>query len=263
MYKNGHSWKLQNFAKNQDLWVTTTTNARGQLTQGNYGNAINVYNEYDSFGFPQRQRHTYGTDVRMDLQNNFEPTRGLLQNRTNSLFNFTESFHYDNLERLSNTYKNGTLIEQQVYDNKGRITNNNTGNYAYENNSKPYQNTKIANNTNLTPLSVEYNAFKAPVTINCYRFENPDQYQFSYNTYQQRSKMESFRLSRSRPIVNTKNYSADGQIEIKNTGSTVEFVTYLAGDAYSSNIIVKSDGVTQNFLYLHRDYLGSIVAISN
>jgi RHS repeat-associated protein len=60
-----------------------------------------------------------------------------------------------------------------------------------------------------------------------------------------------------------KNYSADGQIEIKNTGSNVEFVTYLAGDAYSSNIVVKSDGVSQNFLYLHRDYLGSIVAISN
>ena len=32
VYKNGHLWKLQNFANNQDLWVTTTTNARGQLT---------------------------------------------------------------------------------------------------------------------------------------------------------------------------------------------------------------------------------------
>jgi RHS repeat-associated protein len=44
---------------------------------------------------------------------------------------------------------------------------------------------------------------------------------------------------------------------------TVEFITYIGGDAYSAPIILKSDGTSQNYLYLHRDYLGSIVAITN
>jgi RHS repeat-associated protein len=62
-----------------------------------------------------------------------------------------------------------------------------------------------------------------------------------------------------------KHYSADGSMEIKLntvTGAT-EFITYIEGDAYSAPIMLKSDGTTQNYLYLHRDYLGSIVAVTN
>ena len=42
-----------------------------------------------------------------------------------------------------------------------------------------------------------------------------------------------------------------------------EFVTYMGGDGYSAPIVLKSDGTTQNYLYLHRDYQGSILAITN
>lgn len=62
-----------------------------------------------------------------------------------------------------------------------------------------------------------------------------------------------------------KHYSADGTMEIKQdiVNGTVEFVTYIGGDAYSAPIVLKSDGTTQNYLYLHRDYLGSIVAVTD
>jgi hypothetical protein len=62
-----------------------------------------------------------------------------------------------------------------------------------------------------------------------------------------------------------KHYSADGSMEIKEnrTTGTVDFVTYLGGDGYSAPLLVKSDGTTQNYLYLHRDYQGGILAISN
>lgn len=70
---------------------------------------------------------------------------------------------------------------------------------------------------------------------------------------------------------NRKYYSADGTMEIKATfapGNTttpiaVEFVTYIGGDGYSAPIVLKSDGTTQNYLYLHRDYQGSILAITD
>lgn len=62
-----------------------------------------------------------------------------------------------------------------------------------------------------------------------------------------------------------KHYSADGTMEVKHnivTGA-VEFVTYIGGDGYSAPVVLKSDGTTQNYLYLHRDYQGTITAISD
>ncbi|OYX25844.1 MAG: hypothetical protein B7Z06_06640, partial [Flavobacteriales bacterium 32-35-8] len=54
-------------------------------------------------------------------------------------------------------------------------------------------------------------------------------------------------------------------MEIKHNIQTgdVEFVTYIGGDGYTAPIVLKSDGTIQNYLYLQRDYQGSIVAISN
>lgn len=62
-----------------------------------------------------------------------------------------------------------------------------------------------------------------------------------------------------------KHYSADGTMEIKEniTTGAIEFITYIGGDAYSAPIVVKSNGTTQNYLYLHRDYQGSILAITD
>ncbi len=68
-------------------------------------------------------------------------------------------------------------------------------------------------------------------------------------------------LPKDRP--NRKFYSADGTMEIKITPSGTEFVTYLGGDAYSAPLLIKSNGATQNYLYLHRDYQGSILAITD
>jgi RHS repeat-associated protein len=62
-----------------------------------------------------------------------------------------------------------------------------------------------------------------------------------------------------------KHYSSDGSMEIKRniTTNAVEIITYIGGDGYSAPIIIKSNGTTQNYFYLHRDYLGSIMVISN
>jgi RHS repeat-associated protein len=53
------------------------------------------------------------------------------------------------------------------------------------------------------------------------------------------------------------------EIKQNTTTGAVEFVTYIGGDGYSAPIVLKSDGETQNYLYLHRDYQGSILAITD
>ena len=62
-----------------------------------------------------------------------------------------------------------------------------------------------------------------------------------------------------------KHYSHDGSTEIvcNKTDNSTKFVFYLGGDAYSAPAILISDGETQKLYYLHRDYLGSIVMLTD
>ncbi|WP_130735242.1 carbohydrate binding domain-containing protein, partial [Flavobacterium sp. J27] len=63
--------------------------------------------------------------------------------RTNSLFNWTENFQYDNQDRLTHyTNAQGVQVEQ-IYENDGRIKQNTLGTYNYSNSTKKYQNTSI------------------------------------------------------------------------------------------------------------------------
>lgn len=112
-------------------------------------------------------------------------------------------------------------------------------------------------------LNVTYNAFKSPVQID---ETGVDKISFTYNDNNQRSTMYYGSLDDKllRPL--RKHYSADGSMEIREnivTG-TVEFVTYIGGDGYSAPVIYKSDGVSDaSYLYLHRDYQGTILVITN
>ncbi|WP_343587645.1 FG-GAP-like repeat-containing protein [Flavobacterium sp.] len=114
-------------------------------------------------------------------------------------------------------------------------------------------------------LNVTYNAFKSPIQI---EETNVDKISFSYNDNNQRSIMYygGFQTDKlARPL--RKYYSNDGSMEVKENRSTntFEFITYVGGDGYSAPVAVKSDGTgtAQNYLYLHRDYQGSIIAVTD
>ncbi|MFZ0598810.1 MAG: RHS repeat-associated core domain-containing protein [Flavobacterium sp.] len=118
--------------------------------------------------------------------------------------------------------------------------------------------------TVLRQLNVDYNAFKSPIQI---EETNVDKISFTYNEDNQRSTMYygGFQNEKlDRPL--RKHYSADGTMEVKENRltNTFEFVTYIGGDGYSAPIVTKSDGINlPNYLYLHRDYQGTILAITN
>lgn len=118
--------------------------------------------------------------------------------------------------------------------------------------------------TVLRQLNVDYNAFKSPIQI---EETNVDKISFTYNDDNQRSMMYygGFQNEKlDRPL--RKHYSADGTMEVKENRltNTFEFVTYIGGDGYSAPIVAKSDGINlPNYLYLHRDYQGTILAITN
>ena len=175
------------------------------------------------------------------------------------------TFYVDNFK-----IDKASVLTQQ-YDDRGRITQNNMGTYTYTDPAHPYQNTSIksisaeekAYYMTRDNLNISYNAFKSPIEI---EEVNKDKLSFGYNGMLGRSTMYYGNTNtdkNARPYQ--RYYSSDGTMEVTYTvGGAMEFVTYVGGDAYSAPMVVKSDGGTiKNKFYLHRDYQGSILAITN
>ena len=181
-----------------------------------------------------------------------------------------ESFTYDNLDRLTNAY--GPNRRAQQYDARGRITfNSNIGNYTYAaNNLYRLQGVDLNAKGDLhyqnQPLQkIKYNAYKKPVSI---AVKDKAKVDFEYGILQNRSHAyfggnQENKLDRRYQ----KHYSAIAPIEIEvdNQGNT-KIITYIGGDAYSAPVVhIKqtASGSANGYHYLHRDYLGSILAISD
>ncbi|MFV8343754.1 FG-GAP-like repeat-containing protein [Flavobacterium sp. XS2P39] len=270
-YKNGFAWQILDYTSQQILWQTNAVNARGQLTGAILGNGIAIANTYDTYGYVTQFKHdrTGASPANiMTLNTVFDVQKGNLSSRTNSLFGWNETFMYDALDRLTSFKNAAGVVETQSHDERGRITQNAVGSYNYTTTAKPYQNTSVtvtlAAKTYYTARptqNITYNTFKSPVQI---EEVGIDKVSFTYNDGNDRSAMFYGSLDIDKNLrPNRKYYSADGSMEIKSTATGIEFVTYIGGDAYSAPLIVKSDGTTQNYLYLHRDYQGSVVAITN
>lgn len=274
-YQNGILKTITDLGQLKVLWNVDGINARGQVTSVTMGNNLRKKSTFDQFGFLTEsisEKNINTTPVQiMKLTNNFDTQKGLLNSRTNSLFSWNESFTYDNLERLV-SFNDNNGNKSHTYDSKGRITNNSSiGTYSYSGNS--YQLAGIDLNTSglseyddSISQDITYNAFKSPVDI--YE-EGKERISFQYNAFEGRANMfygdtQTDKLQRRY----RKHYSYDGSMEItydKTTGSAT-FVIYLGGDAYSAPAIWRSEqgSTTSNDLYfLNRDYLGSIIMISD
>ena len=285
-YKNGYAYQILDDANQQVLWETNTVNARGRLLTAKMGNGIDITNDYDTYGFAAKFQHDKtGTSPAniMTLITTFDEKKGNLKTRTNSMFGWSEDFtnSYDNLDRLT-SYKNAQgVVVTQTYNEDGRIDVNTLGKYNYTNTAKKYQNTSITltldartyyqnrgiaaipSPTAARALNITYNTFKSPVEI---KEDGVDNLSFVYNDNNDRSTMFYGSTNPDKNLrPNRKYYAADGSMEIKQNISTgvTEFITYIGGDGYSAPIVLKSDGTTQNYLYLHRDYQGSILAITD
>ncbi|MEP6803234.1 MAG: polymorphic toxin type 23 domain-containing protein [Flavobacterium sp.] len=269
-YKNGSHWQVIDNTTGALLWQTNTINARGQLINAQNG-PTTITNTYDTYGLASQFKYdrTSGSVNILTLNTLFDAKKGNLTSRSNSLFGRSESFTYDAQDRLTEFANAQGVQEKQLYDDQGRIMQNSLGTYTYSK-EKPYQNEVIA----LLPESlsyytakprqiITYNAFKSPVQI---EEKDIDKISFLYNDDNSRTAMFYGGLQekiQERPLK--KYYSADGSMEIKeNTNTGVfEFITYIGGDGYTAPIVLRSNGTTQDYLYLQRDYQGSIVAITN
>ncbi|WP_433901866.1 FG-GAP-like repeat-containing protein [Sphingobacterium puteale] len=256
------------------LWRVDSLSPRGELTAATQG-VSRTSLKYDTYGFPQQRRlyRTSGTPATlMTLGTTFNVQREFPTSRTNSAFSWSESFGYDNLDRLT-TFSDNNGSQSQQYDARGRITQNTRqGTYSYSGVSYKQQDLTLNTSASAyyqtrTPQDVSFNAFKSPIEIS---ETGIDRISFQYNSSLGRANMFYGGVQADKLLRRyRKHYAGDGSSEIIHDTQTgrVSFILYLGGDAYSAPAIWKeSKGslpVAGALYYLHRDYLGSIVMITN
>lgn len=253
---------------NKMVWHLSNANAKGQTTQMEYGNGYTLTNQYnpnDFSLFNSKHQNTTNGAIALDIDYNYDVNKGVLNWRRNNAFGQKEDFTYDKLNRLLSEAVNGVLANEYTYDKRGRITSNSElGKYNY--NETDYKLQSINFNTNGQQInsnrgfaSVTYNAFKSPINIT---LAGKDNLHFEYNILKTRYSMTSTSGKK------TKFYSSDFAIEVTKNNETgeVQLITYINGSPYSANYIKKevinSSGTVSNNYYLHRDNLGSILAIT-
>ncbi|MCF6348071.1 MAG: FG-GAP-like repeat-containing protein [Flavobacteriaceae bacterium] len=274
-YQNGSLKTISDTGTQEVLWNVDALNARGQATSITMGNNLRKKHVYNPLGFltestSEKDINAEPTQL-MKLTFDFDTQRGNLNSRTNSLFSWTENFTYDNIDRLV-SFNDNNGNNNHSYDTKGRITVNNTiGTYNYSGNSYQLAGIDLNNSGRNhydqdTRQDISYNAFKSPVEIH---EADKDKVSFQYNAFMGRANTfygstENDKLLRP----NRRHYSYDGSMEISYNQTTGEstFVTYIGGDAYNAPAIWRSEQgstTTNGYYFLYRDYLGSILMISD
>ena len=291
VYQNGGLFKITDGLTPSGtgalLWQTTEVNQRGKLTKGQFGNGIFVQNTYDAVTYNlSNQNHTNSSTAggtsyfQMSYNWSTYPQRNLYTSRTfNSNNNYVENFTFDNLNRLTSYPNELGVIENQSYAENGRIDANSNGIYNYASSIKPYKNTSIEVNPasknyylNSALQQINYSSLKKPISI--YQETTTgvakERIDFLYNFGESRSTMFYGDTNANKMSRKFRRYYAQGGTmeiteERDNSGNVIntDFVTFIGGDAYSAPVILKSNGTNQNFIYLHRDNLGSILAISD
>ena len=263
------------------LWQLNTANEKMQSLTETLGNGIVITNAYDVHGYYTSQKHSKNSINILDNTYSFNAIKGTLNNRQNVALGTSETFTYDNLDRLTNWTNPLTgIVDSNTYDNKGRITNNNklgTVTYNANLNTGIYQKKEITLTTEgasyyneLPKQLVTYNMFKNPISIN---ESDKGSTTFTYNSHLSRQSMKyGYQVpspGATGVYTKTKNYTDDGTVEIITTPTEITMRTYVGDDAYGAVLYVEktkniaTGTITDKKYYLHRDYLGSIIAISD
>ncbi|WP_184874034.1 SpvB/TcaC N-terminal domain-containing protein [Chryseobacterium sp. G0240] len=275
---DGSLYQVKDKNSGKILWQLDGTNEKGQVLRAKLG-AINITNDYDlNTGALKEIKHSSAAKPSLlHVQYQFDVIRNELKSRTTGGdFNIIESFDYDDNNRLINWTNPVTGVKPQsnrsVYDAKGRILENDqVGTIKFENSAKIYQPTGMTlnaagtqNYNNDLIQSITYNENNDPVFIDGEKGDVA--FQYGLTSMRQRVTYGGNFNADSEGKF-TKFYSEDGSFEIvkDNTTGKEKHILYIGGTPYESNIVFLKNYTedTGSYKFLHKDYLGSILAITD
>lgn len=232
-------------------YTLTSMNAREQLTGATYGSNLTAAYGFNMYGYP----NSTVTGSIQEYRYSFDSETGNLNSRTNILRNKSETFVYDNLDRLKEVW--GPQDLTMSYNDNGNILIksdiSSTTEFTYGNNAGPYSLTGASSSTGVIPTvsqTITYTSLEKVSTIT----EGNYNAVFVYNSDNQRARMD---ITQSGTNILTRWYAGSSYMKETASGVTKEY-TYIGGDAYHAPVVAVSQGGTTTYYYLLRDYLGNI-----
>ncbi len=255
----------------QLLYELKEMNALGQLTQSYAGNGYTTYKSYHPLTYRLNTVVTSRPDkpVLQDMEYNWT-SFGNLESRKKWLsrpggISLTESFGYDNLNRLDWIMLNGVETGKHTYDEKG------LGNITYKkadgtvlfgeavyggNNAGPHALSSATSAPGVFPAeeqSMRYNAFDKVTSIT----QGDKFLQITYGHHRQRIGQQYTAAG----STTTKVYVGACEYITKRGETTIH--TYLSGPEGLFAVVVKESKGLYNIQYIHTDHLGSWNTISD
>ncbi len=262
--KNGH---LTNVTNSQfgTLFTAQAMNSLGVYTSYTLGNTKSSTLTYD---VDKKHPKRYNTPGVMDMNWVFDAASGNLSSRKDALLNLTETFTYDNLDRLLTTKLNNVQQQVLTYDNSGGLsmgnikTKTDAGNYVY-NDQKIHALAYVTNPTGAqTPPSViptlqqdvTYTQFGKTNTVT----ENNNVMTLTYDASYDRVKSE---MKVGGALGERRTYFGIYEKRLDPNGD-IEEVHYVPGGNDYCAAIVRKNGSSKIY-YLYTDFQGSILAATD
>ncbi|KGE13064.1 RHS repeat-associated core domain-containing protein [Sphingobacterium deserti] len=279
---SGLLFKINDADTGRELWRIDENNPNGQILRSKFGETRikNTYNEQNMLT-ETLQESNQGRIL--GQQYVFDPVRNELNSRVRSgNIALTESFAYDNNNRLVEWTNPVTEAQStNTYDIQGRIIAlDNIGTVRFDNAGQQYRPSGIKLNstgkqhyTNDLIQEVVYNENSDPRQI--LGTQATIAFDYGLGAMRQRVVLNEkvpTGSSKGQPAVSsggsfTKYYSADGSCEVIRNNATGEekHILFIGGSPYESSIVYLKDYAERrgSYKFLHKDYLGSILAISD
>ena len=250
----------------KNVFTATKINGAGVYTGYMLGNGKSSQITYDmTMGRPTR----YYTSGIQDLNFVFDTNTGNLVSRKDAIHNLTETFTYDNLNRLTGNKVNNVQQLHIDYDNNGGVslgnivTKSDAGKYVYNAtkvNAVAYITDTGSNgsppppNISMNEQKIGYTPFLMTDSISEDGVVVRYKYGFGY------SRVKSVK-SVNGSITETRYYFGSFERQIK--GSINRYIHYLHNGKQLYAIAVKTGSTPVKIYYTYTDYLGSILAVTD
>ena len=249
----GYLTSITDYTTGHTLYTVNEMNSYGQATNYTTGNG-KTSTLTTNFGVPTQ----YYTPIVQDLNMTYDWTTADLTSRQDNITGNTETFTYDNNDRLTSARVNSNTAMNFTFQTNGNLaTKTDVGSYGYDN-TKINAVNGVSNdegNISTNTQTITYVGFNKASKIT----ENGNELDYTYGA--DFSRKTSVLKNSGGTVIDTRIYS--GTYEEDNNAGTLNKLHYIYGNNGLIAIIVKDNsGVTSDY-YTYTDHLGSILTVTD